>query len=177
MRWAGQKMGDGFYTAIIIDPVTYYPAPPADSQVSDRVLGEITGYLEDALQRQIGKNTMLWGKPGKGVLRMKVAITGVATPVEGLQPYEVIPIGAVFAGANAAAGERDHTTIVYLEAMLLDSQTNEVLARTVRQGTGKNLNNEQSQMTLESVRPVLDGWAADAAEFTRASIHHPAGQP
>ncbi len=36
-----------------------------------------------------------------------------------------------------------------------------MLAQVVRKGSGKSLENETTQLTLDDVKPVLDGWATD----------------
>ncbi|MDF2489254.1 MAG: hypothetical protein K0S77_1876, partial [Pseudomonas sp.] len=80
---------------------------------------------------------------------------------EGLKPYEVIPIALVAAAVNTASGGRDQAVDIAVEAAFLDGGTQKVLAQVVRKGSGKELENDTQQLTLEDVKPVLDGWASD----------------
>lgn len=170
MRWLSPELKPGQYRAIMIDPVGYYPAPKNNPQVSAKTLNEIPNYLENKVRQEVGKSLPITQKPGPGVLRMRTAITAVETPVESFKAYEVIPIALVFAGAGAAAGTRDHDTIVYLESVLTDSQSGKILGKVVRKGFGDSLENDKSQLTLTDTRPLLNTWATEAGIFVRNSV-------
>jgi hypothetical protein len=73
----------------------------------------------------------------------------------------VIPIALVAAAVNTAAGGRDQDVEIATEAAFLDADTNKLLAQVVRKGSGKPLENDKTQLTLNDVKPVLDGWASD----------------
>ncbi len=92
---------------------------------------------------------------------MRPAITAVSVRAEGLKPYEVIPIALVAAAVNTAAGGRDQDVEVATEAAFIDADTHKVIAQVVRKGGGRPLENEKTQLTLEDVKPVIDGWASD----------------
>ena len=170
MRWVNPELKKGQYRALMIDPIAYYPAPPADSQVPQKTIQALPNYLTQQMRNNIGSEIKIVQKPGPGVLRLRAAITGVETPTEGPKAYEVIPVALIFAGASAATGHRDHNTLVYLEAQLIDSESGEVMAKSVRKGIGENLENDAAQMTLETAKPILNGWAKDAATFARTFI-------
>lgn len=97
----------------------------------------------------------------QGILVLKPAITAVSSHTQGLRPYEVIPIALIAAGMSTAVGIRDQDTQIATEAMLLDGGDNKVLAKMVRQGTGKALDDSDQPITGDDVKAVLDGWAAD----------------
>lgn len=170
MRWVNPALKPGQYTAILIEPIGYYPAPKPADQVPQSTLSEIPTYLVKQARAEVGTVMPVVQKPGPGVLRMRASITSVETPTEGLKAYEVIPIALVFAGASTAAGTRDHNTIVYLEGQLIDSQTNAVMGTFVRKGIGEPLANKKAQLEMVDVKPVLDGWAKDAAVFVKTLV-------
>ncbi|MNW08891.1 hypothetical protein D3C71_2057600 [compost metagenome] len=58
-------------------------------------------------------------------------------------------------------GGRDQEVDIGVEAAFLDGGNQKVLAQVVRKGTGKDLENKTTQLTLNDVKPVLDGWASD----------------
>lgn len=74
---------------------------------------------------------------------------------------QVIPIALISAGVNTAMGGRDQEVDVGVEAAFLDGASQKVLAQVVRKGTGKALENDTQKLTLNDVKPVLDGWAKD----------------
>lgn len=92
---------------------------------------------------------------------VRPAITAVSTSNEGLKPYEVIPIALIAAGVNTAMGGRDQDVDVGVEAAFLDGASQKVLAQVVRKGAGQELENDTQKLTLNDVKPVLDGWAKD----------------
>lgn len=170
MRWVSPSLQKGQYHAVMIDPIAYYPAPPADSQVPLKTINALPTYLMQQLRNNLGNEIKIVQKPGPGVLRLRSAITGVDTPTEGLKAYEVIPVALIFAGVSTATGHRDHNTLVYMEVQLIDSQSGDLLAKGVRKGIGENLANDKAEMTLEDAKPVLNNWAKDAAVFAKTFV-------
>lgn len=170
MRWLSPSFEKGQYQAIMIDRVGYYPAVKPSAQVPSSALAVIPTYLEEQVRKQVGVSLPLVTEPGPGVLRLRAAITSVQTPTESLHVYEVIPIALVFAGVSTVAGTRDRNTEVYLEAQLIDSASNAVVGKSVRKGLGKPLENKKDQLTLDDVKPVLDGWAKDAGLFVSSAV-------
>ena len=96
-----------------------------------------------------------------GTLIFKGAITGVSTATEGLKPYEVIPIALVVAGAMTATGHRDQNTELYLEGEFIDAATGKSVARVVRKGFGKTLDNDEQNVTLDDLKAIVNDMAKD----------------
>lgn len=161
MRWIDPDLKPEKYTRVYIEPSQFYPKPQPTQVISAQTLQSITRYFDSALKRELGKNMTLAQGPGPNTLIMRPAITAVSTSTEGLKPYEVIPIALVAAAVNTAAGGRDQSVEIATEAAFLDAETNKVLAQVVRKGSGTALENEKTQLTLDDVKPVLDGWAND----------------
>lgn len=161
MRWIDPDMKIGQYTQVYIEPSQFYPKPQPSAVISAQMLQSITRYFDTALKREMGKDLTLAQGPGPNTIIVRPAITAVSTSTEGLKPYEVIPIALVAAAVNTAAGGRDQTVEIATEAAFLDADSNKVLAQVVRKGSGKPLENDKTQLTLDDVKPVLDGWATD----------------
>jgi len=161
MRWIDPKVSASQYTQIFIEPSPFYPKPQPTAVISAQTLQEITRYFNEALRREMGSVLTLVKAPGPGTIVVRPAITAVSTGNEGLKPYEVIPIALVAAGVNTAMGGRDQEVDVGVEAAFLDGASEKVLAQVVRKGTGKELENDTQKLTLNDVKPVLDGWAKD----------------
>jgi hypothetical protein len=161
MRWIDPKVNVNQYSQVFIEPSQFYPKPQPTPVISEQTLKEITRYFNDALRREIGSVMPLAQAPGPGTIVVRPAITAVSTSNEGLKPYEVIPIALIAAGVNTATGGRDQEVDVGVEAAFLDGGNQKVLAQVVRKGTGKALENKETKLTLDDVKPVLDGWAKD----------------
>lgn len=161
MRWIDPDVKLGKYTQVYIEPSQFYPKPQPTAVISAQTLQSITRYYDTALKRELGKNLPLAQGPGPDTIVIRPAITAVSTSTEGLKPYEVIPIALVAAAVNTATGGRDQNVEIATEAAFLDADSNKVLAQVVRKGSGKPLENDKTQLTLDDVKPVLDGWASD----------------
>lgn len=161
MRWIDPDIKLDKYTQVYIEPSQLYPKPQPTAVISAQTLQSITRYYDTALKRELGKNMRLAEGPGANTITVRPAITAVSTSTERLKAYEVIPVALVAAAVNTAAGGRDQSVEIATEAAFLDAATNEVLAQVVRKGSGKSLENDKAQLTLDDVKPVLDGWASD----------------
>lgn len=171
LRWQSRKLKRGRYSKLILDPIVFYPAPRASSQVSIKTLYDMRKYIDNAAVREVGKAIALTNRPGPGVLRLRAAITGAATETEGLKAYEYIPVALIVSGATAAAGGRDREAFVVLEAELLDSRTGERLMLAVRKHKAeKLLENDKEQLTLGHVRSILDRLAVAARKFIEKNV-------
>ncbi|MCF7532387.1 DUF3313 domain-containing protein [Pseudomonas petrae] len=161
MRWIDPDVKLSTYSQVYIEPSQFFPRPQPTAVISAQTLQSITRYFDTALQRELGKTLRLASGPGPDTLVLRPAITAVSTRTEGLKPYEVIPIALMAAAVNTAAGGRDQNVEIATEAAFLDADTNKVLAQVVRKGSGTPLENDKTQLTLDAVKPVLDGWAND----------------
>lgn len=156
LRWVDPQADVRRYQRIYIEPSRFYPVPKPNDKVSAKTLADITTYYDQALRRELGKSLPLASAPGPGILVLKPAITAVSSHTQGLRPYEVIPIALIAAGMSTAVGIRDQDTQIATEAMLLDGGDNKVLAKMVRQGTGKALDDSDQPITGDDVKAVLD---------------------
>jgi len=163
-RWIGPNLTPANYNAILIDPVTLYPKPEPGPQVDSETLGEISKYLNEKLQETVAAKLTVTDQAAAGVVRMQVAVTGVAVQKEGLKPRDVIPVAAVFHLLKAASNESNMDVLVHVEARLVDSQSGELLGAAVRQLTGEDLHGDKAQLQLKDVKKSLDEAADEAAE-------------
>ncbi|NIE77868.1 DUF3313 domain-containing protein [Pantoea sp. Tr-811] len=161
MRWVEPGIKPEQYSQVYIEPSQFYPKPQPTAVISAQTLQQITRYFNEALRREMGSVLTLAKAPGPGTIVVRPAITAVSTHNEGLKPYEVIPIALIAAGVNTATGGRDQDVDVGVEAAFLDGGSQQVLAQVVRKGAGRPLENNTQQLTLDDVKPVLDGWARD----------------
>lgn len=123
------------------------------------------GYTNTEMKEAIAQRKPLVTTAGPRSLIFRGAITGVDTSKEGLQFYEVVPVALVVAGTQMATGHRTMDTRLYFEGELIDAATNKPVIKVVRQGEGKDLNNESTPMAFENIKQVIDDMATDATMF------------
>ena len=170
LRWTSPLLAERNYSKIMIDPIALYPAPQPGPQLRSEVLTSMLVYLNKAMRTEVAKKYEIVSEPASDVVRLRAAITGVKTNPEALAAYEYIPVAFIFASASKAAGKRDQMVEIFAEAELTDSLSGERLAAGVRKGFGEPVENEDTQVELENVRPVLDGLAQSVVSFLDTTL-------
>ncbi|MNJ55356.1 hypothetical protein D3C77_508410 [compost metagenome] len=161
MRWMDPQLDLSKYRTLYVQPSQFYPAPQPTERISRKTLQDITRYYDAALKRELDQSLTLVSAPGPDSLIFKPAITAISAKTEGLKAYEVIPVALVVAAVSTASGARDQEVVIATEAELIDAQSGKVIAQVVRKGTGQPLENTSEALTVDAVKPVLDGWAKD----------------
>lgn len=165
MRWISPDFKSSNYDSLIFNAVTYYPVPKPTTQLGADALANILTYTNTRLRNSVAGRIKLVNTPGPRTLVFRGAITGVNSSKQGLQFYEVIPVAMLVAGIQSATGHRTMETNLYFEGELIDSKTNEIMMKVVRKGEGKTVNNENTPITAESIKSVIDDMATDASMF------------
>lgn len=165
LRWIDPAFKGSNYDSLVFNPVTYYPEPKPNAQVGQKVLDGLLNYTNTQLKAAAAARKPLVTKAGPHSLIFRGAITAVDCTKEGLQFYEVVPIALVVAGTQVATGHRTMDTNLYFEAELIDAATNKTVMRVVRKGEGKDLSNENTPMTIDTLKQVVDDLATDATVF------------
>ena len=160
-RWLGPKLSFANYKKVIIDPVTFYPAPQASDRVSEETLDAIVTYLTQILDDKVGSVLNLTTEPGPQVLRLQLALTGVEIKTEGMKAYEVVPVAAIFGGLKAMTGNRAQDVTVFLEAKATDSVTGELIGAAMRRFEGEKLKGARDVLELEDLKDSLDAAGND----------------
>jgi hypothetical protein len=159
LRWVSPGITAGQYTSIYPQGIIFYPRLTPQQLASRDTLSQIRDYFDEALKRELSAAGVLAAGPGPSVAEIQLAITGVYISHEGVKALEVLPIGAAIGLGEAAMGARDQIVQVVVEGKATDSETGKLVATAVYKGLGKDLPNDQTQLTLDDVKPMLDGWA------------------
>ncbi len=168
LRWLSPDVKPGMYSKVYLEGVIFYPKLKPEALAGRDTLIQIGEYFSDAIKRELSEAGVLATGPGPGVAEMQLAITGVYISDEGMKAYEVVPVAAVIGLGEAALGERDQIVQLVMEGKMTDSQSGKLLATAVFKGLGKDLKNDKTQLTLDDVKPVLDGWAKNIAARIQA---------
>ena len=160
-RWVGEKLKAGNYKRLIIDAVVLSPMPEGLSSDQKTRLNELFTAFDQILLAGLSSKTSVVEMPGVGIARIQPMFTSVTSSTQGMKAYEILPIAALLGGIKAATGTRGKEVELWLEVKVVDSQTNELLARIVRKGTADQA--DRKQATVEDVREMLQQWAKDGA--------------
>ncbi|ERK15031.1 MULTISPECIES: DUF3313 domain-containing protein [Serratia] len=168
LRWVAPGFKESDYRGIYITPLVFYPPAKPTARVSQQTLDQIREYASTSLRNAVAQRTTLLPTPsGSRVLVAKVAITAVTAENEGVQFYEVVPIGAVIATTMAASGHRTQDTALFMEIKLIDQDTGKTVLAVVRKGLGKTVNNENAPITLADVKKAIDDMVTDIVNFPK----------
>lgn len=167
-RWVNPKVDWSKYTRFIVDPVESRVPPKFQDKVQPNpdVIAAVTEYFREALIREIGSRYKVVDKPGRGVGRISVAVTSIIPTTKQLEAWQYLPIGLVAAGIGEAAGLREKNLVVYMENEITDSLNGKLLLEAIegRVSEGSGIRDIQ-EVSSDTVRPVLDFWAADTVRL------------
>ncbi len=166
--WVSPKLTPASYHSIMLDPLIFHPEPRPSEKVNAQVLQQMLKYANDTLRQSMGKRFEVVDRPGPGVLRIRAAFSSVAAEGEGLKPYQYVPFAFVATMASRAATGTPQRAAIIVEVEGTDSASGELLAMRVKAGTGERLKEaakkaeDQTVITLDNVKPLLDEMAAGA---------------
>ncbi len=154
------------YDKLMIDPILVYYSPKSEfTGIYPDELKAMTDYFRKALIDALEPEYPVVSKPGPGVLRLRIAITGIERKKPGLSknPLAYLPVTLVFKGAQkatqAAKGETVSVIRASLEAEVLDGVSDERLFAVVDSELSDKVTAEEGDKSWEHVTSVLDHWA------------------
>ncbi len=114
-------------TAVILDPI--YLHQNATKEVSLDVINKAKAALQESMVEAVNArgNIRIVTKPGPGVARISVGITGAESSADSLQPWNLTPIGLAMNAAAYAGGVNSKTPALLVESKITDSQTKQLL--------------------------------------------------
>lgn len=126
-RYRVSGVNPGAYTAVILDPI--YLNQNATKDVSLEVINKAKAALQDSMVEAVNArgNIRIVTKPGPGVARISVGITGAESSADSLQPWNLTPIGLAMNAAAYAGGVNSKTPALLVESKITDSQTKQLL--------------------------------------------------
>ena len=126
-RYRIAGVNPGAYTAVILDPI--YLNQNATKEVSLDVINKAKATLQASMVEAVNSrgNIRIVNKPGPGVARISVGITGAESSTDSLQPWNFTPIGLAMNAAAYAGGVNSKTPALLVESKITDSQSKQLL--------------------------------------------------
>lgn len=126
-RYRISNVDPGSYTAVILDPI--YLNQSATKDVSADSINKAKAALQASMIEAVNArgNIKIVTKPGPGVARVSVGITGAESSTDSLQPWNFTPIGLAMNAAAYAGGVNSKTPALLVESKITDSKTNQLL--------------------------------------------------
>ena len=173
MRWVSPSWNPNAYDTVVFNKLELYPAPKPDERVNQQTLADIQNYMTSKVKGTLGQKYRVVSNTGVApagskTLLMRAAITGVNAENEGMKWYEVVPIAAVVGATQAATGHRDQDSTLFIEAEIIDTRTNQTVARVVRKVFGTTLENESQKITAQDFKAAIDKLNVDLWAFIRS---------
>ena len=151
------------WKGVMIDPVVLYQtALKAEGKkgLTDETIYQTRMIIDRELHEKAAQRFNVVDKPGAGIARLSVAITGAEVEGDGFKPWNVVPISAVLFAAQKATGLDKKTPILVVEAKMRDSVTGKVLGEGVYTMAGETFRTESS--TPEAFQKLAIDWVTTA---------------
>jgi hypothetical protein len=126
-RYRISGVNPGTYTAVILEPI--YLNQSATKDVSAESITKAKAALQASMLEAVSArgNIQVVTKPGPGVARVSVGITGAESSNDYLKPWNFTPIGLAANAAAFAGGVNAKTPALLIESKITDSQSNKLL--------------------------------------------------
>jgi hypothetical protein len=160
------------YKGVIIDPVVIYQTatdPKEGKGISEETIYQVRQDIDAAIKKGASNRFNVVNKPGPGVARISIAITGAQTLGDGFKPRDLVPVSAILNLASKAAGVDSKKPFLVVEAKVQDSVTGKILGEAVYTVEGETFRLESSsvdafkELAIKWVRTALQVAAGERA--------------
>ena len=153
-RYINPKMNVGDYSKFIVDPVVLNLSKEGkEEEIDPEDLNEQVTFFHGKILEELGKDYQIVNHPGKGVARIRVAITHIdkTNPALNIHPGTKLS-GAGLGGAG-------------MEGELVDSVTNETIGSVIDFQKGSRLSLVAGLTWFGHAQAVMENWAEDLRKF------------
>lgn len=147
----------GAFEKVLLDPVELYSA---SGKANGEEATKAVAYLDKGLRKILSDNGILATEPGPKVARLRLAITGVEKTKEELKAHNIIPVSAIFRGAQAATGKVATYLATMFEGEAVDSVSGDRALAIVIKSISETSKRSGDILTFEDFKPTLDQWLA-----------------
>lgn len=153
------------YKGMMIDPVVIYQTATNTQDgkgISEETIYQVRQDIDAAIKQNAANRFNIVDKPGPGVARVSIAITGAQTMGEGFKPRDLVPVSAILNLASKATGVDSKKPFLVVEAKLQDSVTGKILGESVYTVEGETFRLESS--SAEAFKELAVKWVRTALQ-------------
>ena len=158
------------YKGVMIDPVVIYQTATVDTTgkgITEEAIYKVRQEIDATLTRGASEQFNVVTKPGPGIARVSIAITGAEALGDGFKPRNLIPISAVLKLASGVAGVDSKNAMIVVEAKVQNSVTGQLLGEAVYTVAGESFRMQSSS---------VDAFQALAAKWVRTALRAAVGE-
>ena len=153
-RYINPNMNAGEYSKFIVDPVVLSLSETGkERDIDQEDLNEQVTFFHKTIVEELEKDYRVVSSPGKGVARVRVAITDV----EKTNPLLNIHPGTKLTGAGLGGAG--------MEAELVDSVTSQTIAAAIDNQEGSRMSLLAGVQWCGHAQAVMENWADDLKKF------------
>lgn len=148
---------------VMIDPIILYQTAlknEGEKGLTDETIYKTRMLIDQELRDKASKRFNVVDKPGKGIGRLSIAITGAQVEGDSFKPWNVIPVSAVLFAAQKATGLDSKTPSLIVEAKMRDSESGKVWGQSVYVMSGETFRMEAS--TPAEFQKLAISWVTTA---------------
>ncbi len=160
--WVSKNLKKGKYTSIMLEKVSIYPRNLLKDNPNADLVKATAKHLDKGFYESLSKEFKMVNKTGPNTLRIRVALTHNKTDTLGMTGWEIVPIGAIIGGVQAATGTRAQIVQVVLEVEILDSLSNKRLGAAVRKATATQ--EERTKITQKDFMVLVHEFSAESGK-------------
>ena len=149
------------YHAAILDPVSLYQTATESGVTSEQIEKARRG-IDNGIRQIVSKKVEITKKPGSGVLRIQVAITGATLEKDSLKPWNLVPVSAAIRLASVATGLDNKKPILVVELKVVDSQSGKLLKEVVSTIDGDKF---RTGDTTDEFEKLATQWVQQALKY------------
>lgn len=162
-RYVSPEFDRSQVKGVMIDPVILYQTAiknEGQKGLTDETIYQTRMIIDRELKERAAKRFNVVDKPGPGIGRLSVALTGAEIEGESFKPWNVVPVSAVLFAAKKATGLDSKTPSLVVEAKLRDSVTGKVWGQGVYVMSGETFRQESS--STEAFQKLAIDWVTTA---------------
>ena len=167
----------GEYSKFMIDPITVYFTPPKGLSklnpkrigINPKRLAELTDHFENEIKRALNERYTVVNAPGEGVLRIKIAVTGIKANMPILNIHSYTSTTGIGLGSASMEGEAIDSVTGEQILAVIDSRKGKVMPKLkgerVDDIAKEAMDNKlDSLLKYETIRQIMTNWAERFAQ-------------
>jgi hypothetical protein len=155
--WINKEFDFKPYQQVMLDPVEVWVSPTSEYKgASPDMLKRMADNFTAAFKKALRPGYQLVDKQAPGVLRIRLAITGVNLVKPGMKPKDVLPVMFVF---KAVSGGMEAKNVVLTAELQALDPANNVVAAAVATGTSDKTIADKQDITWKELQGITDNWS------------------